>query len=123
MELDLTVAASAEHASVPIDDAMSQSDMPDAEEDAKPVHEVRAAPDEGSKKERKPRKRTAGVVEQLMQREPLSRPEGWPEPVIPEISMTPSSEAIRRRQAKRLSEGAQLPRSERWKRRLHPASR
>jgi hypothetical protein len=128
MELDLTAASSEDpaeaHLAVPmVAEAMSQADMAAAGADTAPIHNVHPAPGESSKKERKPRKRSPGVVEHVMQPEPNLQLERMLEPVILEVSMPPSPDAIQRRRTKRLAEAAQLPRSERWKRRLHPASR
>lgn len=128
MELDLSAApfeaqAEAQSAVLTVAEAVSEADMAAAGGDATPVHEAHPVQGDSPKKARKPRKRDPEVVEQLMQPEPLSRPERLPEPVIPEVSMLPSSEAIQHRRTKRLAEAAQLPRAERWKRRLHPAFR
>jgi len=122
-ELDLTLASTEGHSAVPLAaEAVSQADRADAGEDTAPIHEVHSVLCERSKNERKPRKRSLGVVERVMQPESMSRPERVPEPVILEVSMAPSLDAIQHRRTKRLAEAAQLPRSERWKRRLHPAS-
>ena len=102
---------------------VSQADTSAASEDKAPIHEFQAAPSERSKKERKPRKKNPGAVERVMQPESTSQPERVAEPVALETSMLPSAAAIQRRRTKRLAEAEQLPRSERWKRRLHPASR
>lgn len=112
------------HSVVPmIAEAMSQADIVAAGEDTAPIQEVHPVLCDSLKKECKPRKKRAGVVGQVTQPEPTSRPERLPEPAILDASMLPSPDAIRRRRTKRLAEAAQLPRAERWKRRLHPASR
>ena len=124
MELDLTLASSEGHSAVPLAaEAVAQAGMADAGEDTAPIHNGHAVLGKSSKKERMSRKRSPGVVEQMMQPEAMSRPKRVPDPSILEVSMPPSPDAIERRRAKRLAEAAPLPRSERWKRRLHPASR
>ena len=128
MELDRPAASSEAPVESPlavpvIVGAVSQADTSAASEDRAPIHEFQAAPGERSKKERKPRKKNPGAVERVMQPESTSQPERVAELVTFEISIPPSAAAIQRRRTKRLAEAAQLPRSERWKRRLHPASR
>jgi hypothetical protein len=128
MEHDLPAASSEApvelHSAMPmIAEAVSQADMIDAATDTAPIHEVHPVLGERSKKARKPRKKSPGSVEQVMQSEPMLQPEWMPKAEILEVSMPPSTDAIQRRRAKRRAEAAQLPRSERWKRRLHPASR
>jgi len=124
LEPDLTVAASDMHSAVPIaTEAVVQADMADAGADTAPIHNLHSVLGGSSKKERKPRKRSPEVIEQVIPPELTSRAERVPEPVILEVLMPPSPDAIQRRRTKRLAEAAQLPRSERWKRRLHPASR
>jgi hypothetical protein len=123
IELDLTVASSEGHSAMPIaTEAASQADMADAGADTLPNREAHPVLGESSKMERKPRKRKPGVVEPVMQPEPVLQSERMPEPVILEDSRPPSLDAIQRRRAKRLAEAAHLSRSERWKRRLHPSS-
>ncbi len=128
MELDWPAASSeapaGPHLTVPMAaDAAAQTDMADAAAGTAPIDEVPPALGERSKKERKPRKRKPRAVERVMQPESASQPERVPAPVILEASMPLSAAAIQRRRTKRLAEAVQLPRSERWKRRLHPASR
>jgi hypothetical protein len=71
---------------------------------------------------RKPRKKVSAVVDQVMASEPTPgaehRPEAemlWPPVVTP-------SKSVERKLTKRQAAAVQLPRHERWKRRLHPAS-
>ncbi len=128
MELDWPAASSEAPVESPlavlvIVGAVSQADTSAAREDKAPIHELQAAPGKRSKKERKPRQKKPGAVERAMQSESTSQPERVPEPVALEISIPPSAAALQRRRTKRLAKAAQLPRSERWKRRLHPASR
>jgi hypothetical protein len=124
MKLDLTVTSSEAHSAPPMSPELgSQADMAAAAAVTAPVHDVHSVLDKSSRKERTPRTRSSGVVEPVMQPEPMSRSKRVPEPMILEVPMAPSPAAIQGRLAKRLAEAAQLPRSERWKRRLHPASR
>ncbi len=128
MELDWPAASSEAPVEPPlavrvIVGAVSQADTSAASEDKAPIHEFQAAPGERSKKGRKPRRKNPRAVERVMQPESASQLERVPEPVELEASMLPPAAAIQRRRTKRLAEAAQLPRSERWKRRLHPASR
>ncbi|NBJ13624.1 hypothetical protein [Microvirga arsenatis] len=80
IELDLPAASSetpAEaHPAVQMAaEAVSQADMSDAGATTAPIHNVHPVLGESLKKERKPRKRSPGVIEQVMQPEPISRPE------------------------------------------------
>jgi hypothetical protein len=122
MELDLTAIASGDvkHALARAQataDAVTPTDVtPVIAEDAAPVHDVQFAQGESAKaKSRKPRKKVSQAVEPAMAFLPMQETEDKPEPTV-------TSKVVQRRLIKRLAAAAQLPRNERWKRRLHPTS-
>ncbi|QRM35463.1 hypothetical protein [Microvirga sp. VF16] len=71
---------------------------------------------------RKVRKKTSAVVEPAQAPEPAPDVEPAPYAEMIEPSMEVPSRSSERRLTKRLAAAGQLPRSERWKRRLHPAT-
>lgn len=122
MESNLTATAFEDAESAHAGDQVSARAVPqtdgalDDAEDPTPVHHVQPARGEDVRAgSRKPRKKAPAVGEQEIASE-----------TIPEAEMTgPSvapSNAVPRRLTKRLAAVAQLPRHERWKGRLHPAS-
>jgi hypothetical protein len=122
MEFDLTATASGDvqHAFARAQataDAVTPTDVtPVIAEDAAPVHDVQFAQGESAKaKSRKPRKKVSQAVEPAMAFLPMQETEDKPEPTV-------TSKVVQRRLIKRLAAAAQLPRNERWKRRLHPTS-
>jgi hypothetical protein len=122
MEFDLTATASedVQHALARAQataDAVTPTDVtPVIAEDAAPVHDVQSAQGESAKaKSRKPRKKVSQAVEPAMAFLPMQETEDKPEPTV-------TSKVVQRRLIKRLAAAAQLPRNERWKRRLHPTS-
>jgi hypothetical protein len=103
---------------------MSRTDVsPVVEEDVEPVDVVHIQEAEVVKaKPRKPRRQASAIAEQVVACEPVSEPALALETdaVGPSPAVTPrklSHHGLTRRQAA----SAQLPRHERWKRRLHPA--
>jgi hypothetical protein len=128
IEFDLGVAGSEEledtlaRALTPADAETPTDVTPVVAEAAAPVHDLEPAQDQSVKaKSRKPRTKVSRAVEPAI--EFLSRPE-----IVetPETAMiTPPAappKVVQRRPTKRLAAAGQLPRHERWKRRLHPAS-
>jgi hypothetical protein len=122
MELDLTTMASGDvkHALARAQataDAVTPTDVtPVIAEDAAAVYDVQSAQGESMKaKLRKPRKKVSQAVEPALAFIPMQEAEGTPEPAL-------TSKVVQRRLIKRLAAAAQLPRNERWKRRLHPTS-
>jgi hypothetical protein len=91
--------------------------VPTLTHDTQPASEKRA-----KSQARKVRKKTPAGVEPAQAPEPA--PEVKPAPYAEMIdpSMEVPSSLSERRLTKRLAAAGQLPRSERWKRRLHPAS-
>jgi hypothetical protein len=128
MELDLTARASedVQHALARAQataDAVTPTDVtPVIAEDAAPVHDVQFAQGESVKaKSRKPRKKGSQAVEPALAFLPMPEAEGTPEPAVI-APPAATSKVVQRRLTKRLAAAAQLPRNERWKRRLHPTS-
>jgi hypothetical protein len=122
MELDLTATASGDvkhalaRAQATVDAVTPTNVTPVIAEDAAPVHDVRSAQGESVKaKLRKPRQKFSQAVEPAMAFLPMPETEDKPEPAV-------TSKMVQRRLTKRLAAAAQLPRNERWKRRLHPTS-
>jgi hypothetical protein len=122
MELDLTTMASGDvkralaRAQATIDAVTPTNVTPVIAEDAAPIHDVRSAEGESVKaKSRKPQQKVSQAVEPSMAFLPMPETEGTPAPAV-------TSKVVQRRLTKRLAAAAQLPRNERWKRRLHPTS-
>lgn len=88
-------------------------------EDTTLVHNAQPAQRESVEvSSRKPRKKASQAGEAIT----AFRPAPIQEAEVTGPSVVTSSKAGERRQTKRLAAAAQLPRYERWKRRLHPAS-
>jgi hypothetical protein len=97
---------------------------PTAEESIPPVPDVRVDDVGTGEKARTPRKKLPRFVEQVEPTELASQPSPDPEADLLHLSaVVASSKAVPPRLTKRQAAADQLPRSERWKRRLHPASR
>jgi hypothetical protein len=126
MEFDLTTSASkdvkeARSAMPVIAPLVSQADVAATKDDVPPVRDVPPAQGESVKSSsQKPREKASGIV----QRTDVS---------LPRVEQTPETEKMwplvvaplqtsERRLTKRQAAAVQLPRHERWKRRLHPAS-
>lgn len=109
------------HAEAPvIAKTVPQTDVdPVVTEDTTPAHSAQSAQRESVKvASRKLRKEASQVVEAIT----AFRPAPIQEAEVTGPSVVTSAEASERRQSKRLAAAVQLPRYERWKRRLHPAS-
>jgi hypothetical protein len=108
-----------------IAEAVSRTDIaPSLEENAMPVHEVQHA-GIASAKAMPPelRHRTPKAVEQRVGSEPMSEPEHRSQAeAIEPLPVMASQKAGHHRLTKRQAAAIQLPRNERWKRRLHPAA-
>jgi hypothetical protein len=125
IELDLDGLNSAPLQRVPaeasvLSQGMSRTDDPPViEEGAGSVHEVQVLEAaSATARPRKPRRQASAIAEQVVACEPVSAP--TTEVVAPSPVVAPrklSHRGLTRRQAA----SAQLPRHERWKRRLHPA--
>ncbi len=126
MEFDLTTSASKDvkeaRSAMPVIAALvSQADVAATKDDVPPVRDVPPAQGESVKSSsQKSRKKASGIV----QRTDVS---------LPRVEQTPETEKMwplvvaplqtsERRLTKRQAAAVQLPRHERWKRRLHPAS-
>jgi hypothetical protein len=129
MELGLNEMRSKQSQEAPaetpvISKGMSQTDAPPViEEGAGSVHEVQVLEAaSATARPRKPRRQASAIAEQVVACEPVSEPALALETdaVGPSPIVTPrkhSHHGLTRRQAA----AGQLPRHERWKRRLHPA--
>jgi len=86
--------------------------------------EVQAQKTEGTNaRARKPRKKASKIVEPVTVHEPVSQPETVSKaPVIEPPPVNRSRQTDHRRLNRRQAAAAQLPRHERWKRRLHSAA-
>ena len=93
-------------------------------ETATPVNEVRAQEVERTKaKTRKPRKKVSETGVSGTVPQPMPQLETVPETLVVEPAPVTGSQRVdRRRLTKRQAAAVQLPRNERWKRRLHPAA-
>ncbi len=91
--------------------------------DAKSVHDIQSIQIECAKaSSRKPRRKAPGGVEQIEFSPIASDLEETPEAELIWPSAGTRTKAVERRLTKRQAAATQLPRHERWKRRLHPAS-
>jgi hypothetical protein len=122
MELDLTAIASGDvkhalaRAQATTDAVTPTIVTPVVAEDAAPAIDVQTQETDRRKtKSCKPRKKVSQAVEPAMAFIPMPETENKPEPAV-------TSKVVQRRLTKRLAAAAQLPRNERWKRRLHPTS-
>jgi hypothetical protein len=97
--------------------AAAAEKVPTSTHDAQPASEKSA-----TSQARKVRKKTSAGVEPAQALEPAPDVEPAPSAEMIEPSMEVPSGLSERRLTKRLAAAGQLPRSERWKRRLHPAS-
>jgi len=129
-EFDLNVSASGDVKGPPVEapdlaDAVSQADSaPAVAEGAAPIDDVQPAQCDSVKANaQKPRKKASVAVEQVTVLKPTSElePRGEADMIGPSGVVT-SGKADQPRLTKRQATVAQLPRHERWKRRLHPAS-
>jgi len=123
MEFDLTTSAfedvKATQSDVPvITEAMPQVDMA-TEQDALSAHVVQPVQVEIAKASAtKPTRKASGKVEQLQY---PRRAFDLEQPPEAELTLPSAPKAVKRRLTKRQAATIQLPRHERWKRRLHPA--
>jgi len=121
MELNLNAGATWDMEDGPAEVPMVAKAVPqtdgalDDAENALPVHNIQSA-QSGSMNARSPksRKKASGTVEQGAAHEPT------PEAEI--IASAASTKVTQRRLTKRRAAATQLPRHERWKRRLRPAA-
>jgi len=129
MELDLNATISKQPQDAPaetpvISEGMSQADLsPVIDGDAQPAHEAQIQKAETVKaKSRKPRRLADKIVEQVVASEPVSEsaPAQTTE-AVDVLTVVPQRPLGRHSLTKRQAASAQLPRHERWKRRLHPA--
>ncbi|MBQ0821226.1 MULTISPECIES: hypothetical protein [Microvirga] len=127
VELDLAMSASEDakkaHSVVPGGtEVMPQADIA-TEENAMSGHDVQAMQGESAKASpRRPTRKTSEVVEQIEASQPMGDLEETPDAEFTWPSAVTSPQAVDRRLIKRQAAAIQLPRHERWKRRLHPAS-
>jgi hypothetical protein len=130
IEFDLDASASGDVKGPPVEardlaDAVSHADSaPAVAEGAPPIDDVQPAQGDSVKANvHKPRKKASAAVEQVTALKPTSElePRGEADMIGPSDVVT-SGKADQPRLIKRQATVAQLPRHERWKRRLHPAS-
>lgn len=130
IELNLDIIPSEEMTGAPTEasailEAPSQSNIaPVPEDSAMPVHEVQLQAAEGEKtKSRRPRSKAPEAVEPATTSEAVAEVNSAPKnEVATPLPVATPRQAGRRRLVRRQVAAAQLPRQERWKRRLHPAS-
>jgi hypothetical protein len=128
MEFDLNAIAPEDAKDAPAEtpvtlEAVSQTDVATVvEEAATPVHEVQAQKTESAKaKSRKPRKTASKMLEPETASKPMFQLEQALETeVIEPLLVERSRNTDHRLLTERQAAAAQLPRHERWKRRLHP---
>lgn len=126
MDLDLTMSASKDvketYLDVPVIAEVPQVDIA-TEQDAMSVHDGQPVQVKIAKaSSRKPTRKVSGVVEQSEFCQLAEDLEQKPEAELTWSSALTSPKAVKRRLTKRQAAAVQLPRHERWKRRLHPAS-
>lgn len=128
MELDLTATASGNvkealaRAQATADAMMPTDVIPVIAEDAAAVHDVQSAQGESVKaKSRRAWTKDSQADEPAMAFIPMPEAEDTPEPAVI-AAPAAASKVVQGRLTKRLTAAAQLPRNERWKRRLHPSS-
>jgi hypothetical protein len=103
-------------------EAVSQTDASPVEEAASPVLKVQTQETDCTKtRSRRPRKKSSEAIEKMTASKPMLEPEHIPEAAMLGSTVA-TSKVVQRRLTKRLAAAAQLPRNERWKRRLHPTS-
>ena len=130
MEFDLNASASSDVKDMPakashLAGAISQADVaPAFAENAILVHDDQPAPDGSAKaNSRKVRRKVPERVEPVMAFGSMSQPEQVPEAETIESLPTEGPLTVPNcRQARRRTAAAELPRHERWKRRLHAAA-
>jgi hypothetical protein len=130
IELNLDIIPSEEMTGAPAEasvilEAPSQSNFaPVSEESAMPACEVQPEAAEGEKtKSRKTRSKAPEAVRRVLTSEAVARVNSAPkDEVVPPSPVATPRQTGRRRLVRRQAAAAQLPRHERWKRRLHPAS-
>jgi hypothetical protein len=104
-------------------EAVSLTDASPVEDAATPILEDWAqGTDRTRTRSRRPRKKSSEAIEKMTASKPMLEPEHIPEAAMIGPMVATSSKAVERRLTKRLAAAAQLPRNERWKRRLHPTS-
>jgi hypothetical protein len=105
-------------------EAVSQVEASPVKEAVAPAVEVHAQETKSAKaRPRKPRKKASKIVELVMAPEPISEPETPSKAqVIEPPPVNRSRHADHRRLNRQQAAAAQLPRHERWKRRLHSAA-
>lgn len=113
-----------EEASVMLEQVPQRDTVSVAAEDAAPVHEAKPSGVEGKKlKPRQPRTKAFQAEEQGRASIPASEPRQIRETEVIGVPLAGSSQrASHRGLPRRQAAAIQLPRSERWKRRLHPAA-
>jgi hypothetical protein len=128
IEFDLN-AASEGVIGVPVETSMhDEADSPTdtaaaVETDTPPTQDAQPASGTSAKShERKTRTKASAIVEQARAPEPAPETQPTRHADMIEPSKEVPSRSNERRLNKRLAAAPQLPRSERWKRRLHPAS-
>jgi hypothetical protein len=129
MEFELNAMISKQSQDAPaetpvISEGVLQADVsPVVDGEAQPVHEVQVQQTEAVKaKSRKSRRQASEMVEQVVASEPASEPAPAPTTeAADELSVVPQRRLGHHSRTKRQAASAQLPRHERWKRRLHPA--
>ncbi len=126
MELDLTTSASKDvkeaHSAMPVIAApVSQADIAATKEDSSPIRDVQPVQGKSVKfSSQKPRQKASGIVQR--RDVSLSMLEQTPETAMMWALAVEPLQTSERRLTKRQAAAVQLPRYERWKRRLHPAS-
>ncbi|MEZ0168260.1 hypothetical protein [Microvirga sp. TS319] len=128
IEFDLTTISSKGAIDAPTDtpvmpEVLAQAGAPSGEEGASPIPEDQVQEPESTKtKPRKPRKKASKIVDPVIEPEPLSQPEAASETQgVGALPVNRSPQTDHRRHTRREA-AAQLPRQERWKRRLHSAA-
>jgi hypothetical protein len=130
MDLDLNERAPEDAKDAPgetlvISEAQSHTDTAtDTGDAAGSVHEPHAQETESAKStSRQPQKKASQVLEPALLSEPVSQPQQASKAqIVGPLRMKGRARAGDRRQTKRQTAAAQLPRQERWKRRLPPAA-
>jgi hypothetical protein len=126
MEFDLTTSASKDveepQSAMPVIAApVSQADTAETKEDAPPIRNVQPVQGESVKfSSQNPRQKASGIVRRRDVSLPMVEQTSETE-MMWALAVEPL-QASERRLTKRQAAAVQLPRHERWKRRLHPAS-
>jgi len=127
MELDLTTSASGDvketHLDVPVITEVVPQVAIATEQDTMSVHDVQPVQVQIAKaSSRKLTRKASRVVEQMESHQPADDLEQTPEAALTWSSALTPPKAVKLRLTKRQAAAVQLPRHERWKRRLHPTS-